>query len=181
MTAPSAPERLRGNAPRLLRIKRNFHRVFLVAGKYLGFEPLLFHVCFNDRPDTLKRLRFAGSADVSSATILSTLVKKIFRALRSVRTGRPRSQQTQACYYQTLAFPPPRNLCLRRGFNQRLGRCGLSWCCRRQRWHLILPKSWPPIIAHRELIDTPRDSHGVFLHIIFQNALIRIEVRMPGV
>ena len=51
----------------------------------------------------------------------------------------------------------------------------------RQRRHVRFGKARQQFIAHRQLIDGPGDRDGVLPDIVFQNALVSVKVRVPGV
>src|SRR5438105_15249679 len=59
------------------------------------------------------------------------------------------------------------------------------WTWRRRRWwrrrgHVGLLESRQQIVTHRELINRPGNFNRVLLHIVFENAFICIEVRVPS-
>src|SRR5438094_6403576 len=51
---------------------------------------------------------------------------------------------------------------------------------RRRRGHVGLLESRQQIVTHRELINRPGDFDCVFPHIVFENAFVCIEVRVPS-
>src|SRR5688572_21722082 len=58
--------------------------------------------------------------------------------------------------------------------------CRLGARARRSRYIFCLePRQ--QFIAHRKLINSPSDGRGVFLHIVFDDAFVGVEIRVPGV
>src|SRR5262249_37941506 len=61
------------------------------------------------------------------------------------------------------------------------GLCGLSSFRRRLRRHVGSGKARQHVIAHRELIDGGGHNDRRLLRVIFDDALIRVEIRVPRV
>src|SRR5689334_22070202 len=54
------------------------------------------------------------------------------------------------------------------------------WTRWRQRWHLVFAKTRQQFIAHGQMIDGGGEDDRSFLHVVFDDPIIRVHVRMPG-
>src|SRR6266545_454040 len=54
------------------------------------------------------------------------------------------------------------------------------WTRRRKRGHILLRESRRQLVAHRQLVDGGGDDDGRFFHVVFDDALVSVEVGVPG-
>src|SRR5215470_4194920 len=57
----------------------------------------------------------------------------------------------------------------------------LLWTRRRKGGHILLRESRRHLVAHGQLVDGGGDDDGRFLHVVFDDALVSVEVGVPGV
>src|SRR5215475_14210842 len=54
------------------------------------------------------------------------------------------------------------------------------WTRRRKRGHILSRESRRQLIAHRQVVDGGGDDDGRFFHVVFDDALVSVEVGVPG-